>query len=236
MNSIPALRYRNITAGYGRTTVLRNVDLVAPAGKVVALLGPNGAGKSTLLKVAAGLLAPTGGTVRVHGEDVTHLSEAKRAGRGLCLIPEGRGIFRQLTVRENLAMFAGGKKVAEAVDRAATVFPILGDRLGQEAGTMSGGQQQMLAVSRALVNHADVILADELSVGLAPVVVDEIFEAVDGFRREGRSLVVVEQYVGRVLGLADYVYILNKGQIAFVGEPEQCRDDAVFERYVGATV
>jgi len=114
--SVPALHYRGITAGYGRTTVLRNVDLVAPAGKVVALLGPNGAGKSTLLKVAAGLLAPTGGTVRIHGEDVTHLSEAKRAGRGLCLIPEGRGIFRQLTVRENLAMFAGGKRVAEAVE------------------------------------------------------------------------------------------------------------------------
>jgi branched-chain amino acid transport system ATP-binding protein len=233
---VPALQYRNITAGYGRTTVLRNVDLVAPAGKVVALLGPNGAGKSTLLKVAAGLLAPAGGTVRVHGDDVTALPEAKRAERGLCLIPEGRGIFRQLTVRENLAMFARGKKVAEAVDRAAATFPILGERLGQEAGTLSGGQQQMLAVSRALVNQADVILADELSVGLAPVIVDEIFEAVDGFRREGRSLVVVEQYVGRVLGLADYVYILNKGRIAFVGEPEQCRDDAVFERYVGATV
>jgi branched-chain amino acid transport system ATP-binding protein len=236
MTSVPALRYRTITAGYGRSTVLRSVDLVAPAGKVVALLGPNGAGKSTLLKVAAGLVAPTGGTVHLHGEDVTHLSEAKRAGRGLCLIPEGRGIFRQLTVRENLAMFAGGKKVAEAIDRAATVFPILGDRLGQEAGTMSGGQQQMLAVARALVNQADVILADELSVGLAPVIVDEIFEAVDGFRREGRSMVVVEQYVGRVLGLADYVYILNKGQVAFVGEPEQCRDDAMFERYVGASV
>ena len=236
MSWVPALQYRNITAGYGRTTVLRNVDLVAPAGKVVALLGPNGAGKSTLLKVAAGLLAPAGGTVRVHGDDVTGLPEAKRAERGVCLIPEGRGIFRQLTVRENLAMFARGKKVAEAVERAAATFPILGERLGQEAGTLSGGQQQMLAVSRALVNQADVILADELSVGLAPVIVDEIFEAVDGFRREGRSLVVVEQYVGRVLGLADYVYILNKGRIAFVGEPEQCRDDAVFERYVGATV
>ena len=155
--SVPALHYRGITAGYGRTTVLRNVDLVAPAGKVVALLGPNGAGKSTLLKVAAGLLAPTGGTVRIHGEDVTHLSEAKRAGRGLCLIPEGRGIFRQLTVRENLAMFAGGKRVAEAVDRAAAVFPILGERLGQEAGTLSGGQQQMLAVSRALERYARLV-------------------------------------------------------------------------------
>ena len=235
MTTIPALHYRNITAGYGRTTVLRNVDLVAPAGKVVALLGANGAGKTTLLKVAAGLPAPTAGTVHLHGEDVTHLSEAKRAGRGLCLIPEGRGIFRQLTVRENLAMFAGGKNIGEAIDRAAATFPILGDRLGQEAGTMSGGQQQMLAVSRALVNQADVILADELSVGLAPVIVDEIFEAVDGFRREGRSLVVVEQYVGRVLGLADYVYILNKGKVAFVGEPEQCRDGRVFERYVGAS-
>ena len=231
-----ALEFAGVRAGYGRTTVLRGVDLVAPTGKVVALLGPNGAGKSTLLKVAAGLLRPFGGSIRMNGRDVTGQSETRRADLGVCLIPEGRGIFRQLTVRENLAMFARGKQVGAAVEQAATAFPVLGARLKQEAGTLSGGQQQMLAVSRAIVNNADLVLADELSVGLAPVVLDEIFEVVDALRRQGRSLVVVEQYVDRVLALADYVYILNKGDVVFVGEPAQCRDDSVFERYLGAAV
>ena len=230
------LRLEQVRAGYGRTEVLHGVDLVVPPGSAVALLGANGAGKSTLLRVAGGLLPVRSGTITLGEDRVDGAPPHDRARRGLCLIPEGRAIFRQLTVRQNLAMHVGGKDVDRAIDRAVGAFPVLGDRLGQVAGTLSGGQQQMLAVARALVTEPRLVLADELSVGLAPVVVDEIFEAVDGFRREGRSLVVVEQYVGRVLGLADYVYILNKGQIAFVGEPEQCRDDAVFERYVGATV
>jgi branched-chain amino acid transport system ATP-binding protein len=229
-----ALEFKQVRAGYGRTLVLRDVDLVVPAGKTVALLGANGAGKTTLLKTAAGLMRSTSGSIRLGGQAVEHLPEHVRTRMGLCLVPEGHAIFRQLTVRENLAMYAAGRRVNEAIERAVAAFPILGQRLSQEAGTMSGGQQQMLALSRALVVDAKVILADELSMGLAPVVIDEIFEVVEQFRAEGRSMLIVEQFVARALSVADYVYILHKGRVVFVGEPDQCQDEHVFEQYVGS--
>jgi branched-chain amino acid transport system ATP-binding protein len=175
----------------------------------------------------------TAGSIRLDGDPIERVAPQKRARMGLMLIPEGRGIFRDLTVRENLAMYAGNRAVSAAVDRAVSAFPVLGKRLTQRAGTLSGGQQQMLAVTRALINDARVILADELSVGLAPVVIDEIFEAVNVLRQEGRSLVIVEQYVDRVLAVADYVYVLHKGRVALVGEPEQCLRDSLFDEYIG---
>ena len=230
------LRLRDVHAGYGRVEVLRGVDLTVPDGCAVALLGANGAGKTTLLRVAAGLHPVTAGEVLLDGEPVSASRAHARARRGLCLIPEGRGIFRPLSVRENVALFAGGRRTGDAVQTAAGAFPMLGERLGQRAGTLSGGQQQMLAVSRALVGDSRLILADELSVGLAPVVVDEIFATIDTLRRQGRSLLIVEQYVDRVLEIADYVYILHKGEVAFVGEPAQCRNAGVFERYLGSAV
>jgi branched-chain amino acid transport system ATP-binding protein len=230
------LTLRGIHAGYGRVEVLRGVDLTVPSGSVVALLGANGAGKTTLLRVAAGLLAPTAGDVLLDGAPVGDARAHTRVRQGLCLIPEGRGIFRPLTVRENLAMFAGGRQVPAAIRTAASAFPMLEDRLSHRAGTLSGGQQQMLAVSRALLGDYGIIMADELSVGLAPVVVDEIFASIDLMRRQGRALLIVEQYVDRVLDIADYVYILHKGRIAFVGEPGQCRHSGVFERYLGGVV
>ena len=163
------------------------------------------------------------------------LPDHARMKLGLSFLTEvNQGIFRQLTVRENLAMFARGKDVPGAIERAVSAFPILGERLSQEAGSMSGGQQQMLSVCRALIVDAPVILADELSLGLAPVIIDEIYEVVARFRAEGRSLLLVEQYVARALALADYVYILHKGRVAFVGEPEQCRQQHIFEQYVGS--
>jgi len=229
------LRLEGIRAGYRRTQVLHGVDLTVPPGSAVGLLGANGAGKTTLLRVAAGLMAPTAGSVSLDGEAVTALGTHERARRGLCLIPEGRAIFRQLTVRENLAMQVGGRGLDDAIDRAAAAFPVLRDRLGQQAGTLSGGQQQMLAVARALVTDPRIVLADELSVGLAPVVVDEIFEALAVLEAEGRSLLLVEQYVERAVGIADYVYILQKGEIVFVGEPSQCASGVVFARYLGAS-
>lgn len=230
-----ALEFSGVIAGYGRTTVLRGVSLAVPQGKTVALLGANGAGKTTLLRTAAGLLRSTAGEIRLGGQRVEHLPEHARSKLGLCLVPEGHAIFRSLTVRENLAMYAGGHDVDGAVERAASAFPVLGRRLSQAAGTLSGGEQQMLALSRALIADARVILADELSLGLAPVIVDEIFEVVDGLRREGRSLLIVEQFVSRALEIADYVYILHKGSVAFVGEPDQCRqDERLFAKYVGS--
>jgi branched-chain amino acid transport system ATP-binding protein len=228
------LRLTGVRAGYRRSEVLHGVDLLVPPGAAVALLGANGAGKSTLLRVAAGLLPATGGSVWFGEERIDRLSTHERTRRGLCLIPEGRAIFRQLTVRQNLAMQVGGKGVDAAVDRTVAAFPMLGERLGQVAGTLSGGQQQMLAVARALVTDPAVVLADELSVGLAPVVVDEIFEAVAALRAAGRSLLIVEQYVDRALAVADYVYILHKGRIAFVGEPAQCRAEDVYQQYLGS--
>ena len=230
------LEVRGLHTGYGAAEVLRGVDLRLPTGSAVALLGANGAGKTTLLRAVAGLIRNPPGTVWLGGQDVSAWPSHLRTRAGVCLVPEGRAIFRRLTVRENLAMQVGGRNVAEAIERATERFPVLGERLGQQAGTLSGGQQQMLALARALVTDRPVVLADELSVGLAPVIVDEIFEAVSKLRAEGRSLLIVEQYVDRVLDLADYVYVLHKGKVVFVGEPEQCRSGALFETYLGAGV
>ncbi|HVW35020.1 MAG TPA: ATP-binding cassette domain-containing protein, partial [Acidimicrobiia bacterium] len=197
-----ALELDGVHAGYGRTRVLRGVDLSLPAGSTVALLGANGAGKTTLLRVAAGLLPASGGTVRLGGRPAPAGADS-RARAGLCLVPEGRGIFPRLTVEENVALFAGGRRRRDdAFDHVVAIFPVLGQRRRQVAGTMSGGQQQMLAFSRALCTDAPVVLADELSFGLAPIVLDELFEAVAGLRADGRSVLVVEQFVDRVLGLA----------------------------------
>jgi branched-chain amino acid transport system ATP-binding protein len=228
------LRLEQVQAGYGRVPVLHKVDLAVPDGSTVALLGANGAGKTTLLKVAVGLLRPTSGRVVLDDEVINSSRTFRRARMGLCLIPEGRGIFRQLTVKENIAMFVSGRDLAGAVERATDAFPILGERLGQVAGTLSGGQQQILALTRALLSDARIVLADELSMGLAPVIVDEIFEALEALRRQGRSLLLVEQYVDRALAVAEYVYILHKGHVAFVGEPTQCEDHEIFERYMGS--
>ena len=229
------LRLDGVCTGYGRTEVLHSVNLVVPAGATVALLGANGAGKTTLLHTVAGLLRPTAGEILVDGRPVQADSAWRRTRSGLCLIPEGRGIFRQLTVRENLAMYVGGRKVDAAIAAAVDAFPMLADRLSQVAGTLSGGQQQMLAVARALASDAPLILADELSVGLAPIIVEEIFAAVARLRAEGRSLLIVEQYVGRALSVADYVYILHKGRIAFVGDPADCQQQRIFDQYLGTT-
>jgi branched-chain amino acid transport system ATP-binding protein len=228
------LRLEDIHAGYGSVQVLRGVDLRVPAGSAVALLGANGAGKTTLLRTAAGVIHPTSGHVVYDGLPIEHEPFHRRAQHGLCLIPEGRGIFRDLTVRDNLAMFSADHKTSDVVDIAVDAFPALKPRLGQLAGQLSGGQQQMLAVTRALLPGTKVILADELSVGLAPVVIDEIFDVVARLKATGRSLLIVEQYVDRVLRVADYVYILHKGRVVFVGEPEQCLKTDIFDQYVGA--
>jgi len=226
------LELRGLCSGYGRTEVVRGVDLNVPEAATVVMLGANGAGKTTLLKTIAGLLPVTAGTIRFQGSPIERLGAHGRARRGVCLIPEGRGIFRRLTVRENLLVQADPGGLRAAIDRAAALFPILRDRLDQPAGTLSGGQQQMLALARAFVTGAPLILSDELSMGLAPVVVDDIFEALAALRREGRSLLLVEQYVERAVAVADYVYILGKGEVVFAGEPAECTSGAVFARYL----
>lgn len=227
------LELRGVTAGYERTTVLREVTLQVAPGTIVALLGPNGAGKTTLLRVATGLIRPTRGEVRLGDVDVTRKGSHARAAAGLCLIPEGRGIFRALTVKENLLLSVPPWRKGGGIERACEAFPILADRLRQTAGTLSGGQQQMLAVARAYLSEPKVVLLDEVSMGLAPLVVEEIFDSLQALAREGVSLLLVEQYVTRALALADHVYLLNRGEIGFSGSPEQLDEDELASRYLG---
>jgi branched-chain amino acid transport system ATP-binding protein len=228
------LELRNIRAGYGTGKVLENVNLVVPKGAVVALLGPNGAGKTTLLRVASGLLAPSAGQVIFDGKDMTGASAFTMAKAGLCHVPEGRGVFPTLSVADNLRLQAPASVDRQALARIAPVFPRLQQRRHQLAGTLSGGEQQMLALARAYVANASTVLLDEVSMGLAPKIVDEIFDYLRRLAGEGLSLLVVEQYVSRALELADYVYILERGRIRFAGEPNEIDDATIVESYLGA--
>jgi branched-chain amino acid transport system ATP-binding protein len=230
------LELRNVTAGYGGHVVLRNVTLKVPEGAVVALLGANGAGKTTLLRVASGLLRPGSGSLVLDGSDATGWSPHRLVREGVCHVPEGRGIFPTLTVRENLSMQCLSRDPAAAVEQAAAIFPVLGRRISQAAGTMSGGEQQMLALARAYIQRPRVALLDEVSMGLAPVIVDEIFEFLKMLAGEGSSLLLVEQYVTRALDIADYVYLLHRGQVRFVGEPTELESTDIFKEYVGAEI
>ena len=228
------LELDRVTAAYGDTIALRDVDLTVPTGRVVALLGPNGAGKTTLLSVASGLLRPRSGRVRLDDEDQTDTPPDGRVERGLCHITEGRSVFQGLTVADNLRMFAPPQRAKEAVERAVDAFPRLGERLGQLAGTMSGGEQQMLALSRAYAQQAPLIMLDEVSMGLAPIIVDEIFEFLGRLAAEGHSLLIVEQYVAKALALADFVYVLVRGRLVFAGEPGEADDGDILGHYLGA--
>jgi branched-chain amino acid transport system ATP-binding protein len=244
------LELRGITAGYGSHTVLRDVNLVIPDNSVVALLGPNGAGKTTLLRVASGLLKPSAGRILVDGVDATNWPPHRLSELGVCHVPEGRGIFRALSVKDNIRLFerrtppsSGGHPPSpreakagfadDPVGAVAEFFPRLGERLGQRAGTMSGGEQQMLALARAYVAGAKTVLLDEVSMGLAPKIIDEIFEYLHRLAAQGAALLLVEQYVARALELADFVYILNKGRVQFVGESDELGEEQILASYLG---
>ncbi|MBY8862947.1 ABC transporter ATP-binding protein [Nocardia sp. CA2R105] len=227
------LRLENVSAGYGRTTVLRDVDLEVHTGSVVALLGSNGAGKTTLLRVASGLLRPDAGRVLVGEAEVTRVAPNARARAGVCLIPEGRGVFRGMSVRENLLLQIPPWEKDKSFDLALETFPALKDRLGELAGRLSGGQQQMLALSRAFLAKPSLVMLDEVSMGLAPVVVDQIFESLHTLASSGTALLVVEQYVERALQMSDHVYLLNHGQVAFSGRPSELDEDEVIRGYLG---
>jgi branched-chain amino acid transport system ATP-binding protein len=216
----PMLELRDIHAAYGRIEVVHGIDLVVPAGRVLAILGPNGAGKSTTLKVASGLLAPTGGDIFLAGRRVNGARPDELARAGLCLIPEGKGIFPNLTVRENLRMSSfTGRSLHEIEDISYARVPRLGERRSQLAGTLSGGEQQMLAMSRGLATDPALLLLDELSMGLAPIIIEELYEIVANVAREGVSILVVEQFAQTVLGVADEAVIMVHGEITAVGSP-----------------
>ena len=226
----------DITAGYGDITVLKDVSITVPPGQVVALLGPNGAGKTTLLRVASGLLRPKSGNVRFNDRGLVGKPADAFARSGICYIPEGRAIFRSMTVKENLLLYAPPGHESEALETAAEVFPVLGERLQQRAGTMSGGQQQMLALMRAYLANPSLVLLDEVSLGLAPKIIDTIFEFLRRLAKRGIALLVVEQYVSRALDIADFVFLLNQGTVVFAGKPDEVNPDEIFRFYTGAAI
>ena len=230
----PALELRGVRAGYGRINVLQDVDLTVPAGSVVALLGPNGAGKSTTLAVASGKIRPTAGCLHVAGRHINGASPASLARAGVCRIPEGRGIFPNLTVGENLRLvtYAAGLSTAEVAERVYTRFPRLAERRRQVAGTMSGGEQQMLAMGRALASEPGLLLLDEISMGLAPLIVAELYELVVSLAAEGISVLLVEQFARTALAVADYAALMVGGRIVRVGQPHDV-STFVDETYLG---
>ena len=222
----PILELSGIKAAYGEIEVLHGVDLNVQQGQVVALLGPNGAGKSTTVKVCAGLLRPTAGEVLVAGVDVTGATSDQLARLGLCTIPEGRGIFPNLTVRENLWMATQVGVDRDRVEEVAfSRFPRLAERRTQLAGTMSGGEQQMLAMSRALATDPAVLLFDELSMGLAPLIVGQLYDIVKQVVEEGVSILIVEQFASAVLDIADVAAIMLHGEITAVGDPSDIESE-----------
>jgi branched-chain amino acid transport system ATP-binding protein len=224
--STPVLELKNLRAAYGRIEVLHGVDLTVPVGSVVALLGPNGGGKTTTIKVIAGQLPPTAGCVHVAGRHVNGASADALARNGVCTIPEGRGIFPNLTVKENLRMATyAGTDFDEVETTAYARFPRLGERRNQLAGTMSGGEQQMLALARGLSVNPSLLLLDELSMGLAPIIVEQLYEIVAQVARTGVSILVVEQFARTVLGVADYAAIMLHGKVVSVGQPADLEDE-----------
>jgi branched-chain amino acid transport system ATP-binding protein len=229
----PALELDNVSAGYDGTTVCADLSLTVPQGGVTALLGANGAGKTTTLRVAAGLLRPSRGMVRVNGVDVTRLPAHQRAQAGVCLIPEGRGIFRSLTVADNLRLQGPPRASGDRLQRVMEVFPALRRHLGQEAGSLSGGEQQMVALARAYLASPGLVLVDEASFGLSPVMVDQVFATLRDLAATGAALLIVEQYVHRALEVADQVVVLNRGRVLFSGPPAELGEDVLLRSYLG---
>ena len=233
-DEVPLLELRDVRASFDRIEVLHGVDLVVPEGKVMALLGPNGAGKTTTLRVASGLHVPDSGQVRIAGRKVNGARPEDLVRAGVCTVPEGRGIFPNLSVRENLRMATyAGKSLTEVEAIAVERFPRLSDRRNQLAGTLSGGEQQMLALARALASDPALLLLDELSSGLAPLIVEQLYEIVAGLAREGISILVVEQFARTVLGVADLAAIMVHGHVTSVGQPDEL-EEQLSTAYLGA--
>ena len=227
----PALELRGVSAGYGPFHALFDVSLAVRSGEAVALLGPNGVGKTTLARVATGLVVPTKGTVQAAGRDMTGQPIHRFNRAGIVHAPEGRSVFATLTVEENLVLSfrvsRGRRGVAAGLDQAFTLFPALANRRRQVAGTLSGGEQRMLSMARVLVEQPALLVADELSLGLAPIVVDEVYASLERLRSAGTALLIVEQQVGHALALCDRVVLLDHGAITWEGAADAAADRVV---------
>jgi branched-chain amino acid transport system ATP-binding protein len=232
------LRAEAMTAGYGKMPILHDVTLIVTPGELVAVIGPNGAGKSTAFKVIVGFLKPTEGRVLFDGDDITGLRPDQVLRRGLAYVPQGRIVFPQMTALENLEMGAyivrDPRKIRDSLDRVYALFPILGERRHQKAGTMSGGEQQMVAIGRALMTHPKLVLLDEPSLGLSPKYVALIFEKLVEMKRGGYTLMVVEQNAAKALSVADRGYVLELGHNRFDGSGATLLADPEVKRlYLG---
>ncbi len=211
------LSLRGVDAGYGPSEVLRKIDLDVNAGEIVCILGSNAAGKSTTLRTILGMVKPRAGTVTLNGEEIQGLSTQQIVARGITMVPENRRLFGKMTVRENLEIGANLRKdkagILEDVDRVFTLFPRLRERVDQKAGSMSGGEQQMLAIGRALMARPSVMLMDEPSMGLAPILVEQVFETIERINREGTTILLVEQNANVALSVANRGYVIQTGRM-----------------------
>jgi branched-chain amino acid transport system ATP-binding protein len=233
-----ALELTNVESGYGEVQVLWGVSLQAEAGKMTTIIGANGAGKTTALRATMGSIRPWRGRIRLNGEDVTRLSPHAKAKRGLVLVPEGRQLFPDMSVQENLEM--GGyssrarKREKENLERVYELFPRLKERRKQKSSTLSGGEQQMLALGRGLMQEPAVLMIDELSLGLAPVLAQQLFLALNTLREKGLTIVLVEQNVHLALAMSDYTYVVSEGRIKIQGASDEvAKMDEVRKAYLG---
>jgi branched-chain amino acid transport system ATP-binding protein len=217
------LRVEGLQAGYGEVQVLWGISLAATRGHLTTIVGANGVGKTTALRAIAGSIRPWGGRVLFKGEDVTRLAPHDKAARGLVLVPEGRQLFNTMTVEENLQMGAYTRRAArgyaERLEHVYALFPRLRERRLQRAGTFSGGEQQMLAIARGLMSGPELVIIDELSLGLAPLIVHELFAKLEALKREGLTIVLVEQNVHLAFSLSDYAYVIAEGRLFTEGRP-----------------
>lgn len=232
------LTAEHISVYYGNLQALRGVSFSVGVGEIVSLIGANGAGKSTVLKTLAGVLSPRSGRIALRDREIGGLPQHRIVRMGVSLVPEGRGIFANMTVRENLEMGAyprpAGKETDEAMARVFRLFPRLAERVSQPAGTLSGGEQQMLAIGRALMSKPKVMLLDEPSMGLAPIIVQEVFNTIRRLKEAGITLLLVEQFAKSALEVADYAYVMDRGRIAIEGTPARLHEDArVLAAYLG---
>ena len=233
------LSVKNLHVSYGNIVALRGVSLELAQGEIVAVIGPNGAGKSTLLLTIAGVVRAKQGEVRLGDASILGTAPEVLASRGIALVPEGRHIFGSLTVAENIALGATTRRdrqaIAADIERALDMFPILRERYRQRAGKLSGGEQQMLAIARALLARPQLLLLDEPSLGLAPLVVRQVYEAIFELKRQGITILVVEQIVHRAVAAADRTYVVNSGQVAISGRSAELHGTAAFDAaYFGA--
>ncbi len=234
-----ALSIKNLKVRYGAIEALKGIDIEVKEGQVVALLGANGAGKTSTLRKISGLIEAAEGTIKYYGQDITSLEPEKIAKIGIAQSPEGRQVFRELTVLENLKIGAftlkDHKQVERNFQRVYKYFPVLEERKNQTASTLSGGEQQMLAIARALMSSPKILLLDEPSLGLAPLIVQDIMKIVNEIKEEGTTVIIVEQNAAQTLKIADYAYVLELGSINTHGKAEELRNDPkLIEAYLGS--